>query len=868
MEHIFNPKEIEKKWYKKWIEEKAFETKNKEEKIPYTIPIPPPNVTGKLHLGHALNLSIQDALIRRKRMQGYDTLWLPGTDHAGIATQAKVEEKLREQGITRHDLGREKFLEEVWKWKHEYAENIHKQWASMGISTDYSKERFTLDDGLSQAVKKVFIELYKKGYIYRGTRIINWDPFYKTALSDIEVVWEKEEIKLYTLKYELEDGTGYIPVATTRPETIFGDVAIAVNPKDTRYQHLINKFAIVPISGRKIPIIADEYPKMEFGTGAVKVTPAHDANDFEIGKRHNLEAINMLNEDATLNELTGEYNGLDRFIAREKIIDEIKTKDLLLNIEKYEKEIGYSERSKSEIETRLSLQWFVKMEELAKKAIEHQHTEDNIEFTPSEMENRYLKWMENIHDWCISRQLWWGHRIPVWYCDDCDLLTVEEEEPKKCCHCSSSNIKQDEDVLDTWFSSGLWAFSTLGWLEDSDDYKRYYSTDALVTAYDILPLWVSRMIFLSLEFTGKKPFKDAIIHGLVLDENGEKMSKSKGNGINPLDLIEEYGADALRFMLLTSNSMGADLRFKKDKLQDALSFGIKLWNASRYILLNIKEGFEYESIDNINLLGSADKWILNRLNKTIKETNEAFEKYDFAKAGSCIRSFFFNDFCDEYIEITKDMKEKEKAISQNILIYVLRETLKLLHPFMPFLTEEIWSKLGFDNGLLMLEEYPVFKEEWNFEKEEQEITELTELISKVRSLRHEAETKTHLPMFIKTNNPSLMEYEKNIRTRCKVNFLSFTEEKKFFGKAITLYIGGTEIYLPYLGLYDVKKEKERLKKELDTWEKELERSKNLLSKESFLEKAKPEIIAKEKEKLATYEEKYEKTLKLLKELEE
>jgi len=867
MEHIFNSKEIEKKWHKKWMDQKAFESSGDETKVPYSISIPPPNVTGKLHLGHALNLSIQDALVRRKRMQGFDALWIPGTDHAGIATQAKVEEKLRENGITRYDLGREKFLEEVWKWKDEYAENIHKQWASLGISVDYSKERFTLDEGLSKTVRKIFVELFNKGYIYQGNRIINWDPVFKTALSDIEVEWGKEDVDLFTLKYELEDDSGFIPVSTTRPETIFGDVAIAVNPKDERYLHLVGKMAIVPITGRKIPIIADMYPKMEFGTGAVKVTPAHDANDYLIGERHGLEAISVLNEDATLNELAGNYNGLDRFVARGKIVAELNQKNFLLKTERYEKEVGYSERSKKEIEPRLSLQWFVKMDELSKRAIDAQKNENKVHFYPSETENKYLRWIENVHDWCISRQLWWGHRIPVWHCEDCGDITVDERDPANCKHCHSGNINQDEDVLDTWFSSGLWAFSTLDWIEDTKEYKRYYPTDALVTAYDILPFWVSRMIFLSFEFTDKKPFKDCLIHGLVLDENGEKMSKSKGNGIDPMGLIDEYGADALRFMLLTSTALGSDLRFNKEKLESAGAFGIKLWNSSRFILMNKKSDFTYKGIE-IEKLAAADKWILSKLNKTIKEVNDSFEKYDFVKAGNTIRSFFFDDYCSEYIEITKDMKEEEKEVAMNVLIYTLDQTLRLLHPFIPYLTEEIWSNLEIEHGLLMLKDYPSYNERFDFQGEEENLNELIDLISKIRSLRQEAQTKIHLPMIINTTNPELANYEKNIRTRCKVNFLSFTGKENFFGKAVTIFTKNSEIFIPYLGLYDINKERERLYKELEKWKKEIERSEKLLSKQSFIEKARVEIIQKEKEKLEDYKIQFEKTKKLMKEIYE
>jgi valyl-tRNA synthetase len=605
---------------------------------------------------------------------------------------------------------------------------------------------------------------------------------------------------------------------------------------------------------------------MEFGTGAVKITPAHDANDFEVGKRHKLECINILNEDATLNDQCGNYVGFDRFVARSKIITELQKNDLLIKTDIYEKEIGYSERSKVEIEPCLSLQWFVKMDELAKRAIHFQNTNDKINFVPKEMEERYIRWMSGVHDWCISRQLWWGHRIPVWYCDDCCYEESSESDLIICPSCQSKNIRQDEDVLDTWFSSGLWAFSTLDWMDNSPLFKRYYPTDALVTAYDILPLWVSRMIFLSLEFTGEKPFKDVLIHGLVLDENGEKQSKSKGNGIDPIEIIEEHGADALRFALLTGISLGSDLKFNKEKITSARAFGIKLWNASRYILMNLEENFMYQGIGNPLELSIEDKWILSRFNETVQTVNDSFEKYDFAKAGQSIRSFFFDDYCDWYIEFTKNHTGEKKNNSLNVLLYVLDGTLKLLHPLMPFLTEEISSNLPFSNKLIMISEYPKTIDTWMFEEEEKIIEECKEIITKVRTLRLESKSSIPLPMVIQTKNHDLKQFERVIRQMAKVNFLIFQEEKDFYGKAITLYSKNSEINLPFSGIYDLKEEKERLTKELAKWEKEIERSNTLLTKETFLEKAKPEIIEKEREKLKNYLEQYEKTKQLLKDI--
>ena len=718
MSSKFQPQEVEAGKYQWWVDSGVFHPNEDPNAEPYSIVIPPPNVTGKLHLGHAWDVTLQDMIIRQKRMQGFDTLWLPGMDHAGIATQAKVEEKLRGEGLSRYDLGREKFLEQTWEWKEEYASHIREQWAKMGISVDYRRERFTLDKGLSDAVKKVFVTLYEKGLIYRGEYIINWDPKAKTSLSDIEVIHKDVEGAFYHMNYPLADGSGFLEIATTRPETLLGDTAVAVHPDDERYQALIGKTVILPLVNREIPIIADEYVEQDFGTGVVKITPAHDPNDFEVGNRHNLPRINEMNDDATMNELAGKYEGMDRFAARKAIVKDLEEAGLLVKIEKHLHSVGHSERTDVVVEPRLSKQWFVKMGPLAEQAINAQREEgDNtVNFYPPRFNDAYLRWMENIHDWVISRQLWWGHQIPAWYHKETGEVYVGMEAPS-----DSENWTQDPDVLDTWFSSALWPFSTMGWPdEDSADYKRYYPTNTLVTGYDILTFWVSRMMFQGLEFTGKRPFKNVLIHGLIRDSQGRKMSKSLGNGVDPMEVIEQYGADALRWFLANGSAPGQDVRYSTDKMDAAWNFINKIWNASRYALMNVGD----LTADQVDITGEktlADKWILTRLNQTIGKVTELFEKFEFGEAGRLLYRFIWDDFCDWYIEMSKETlagdDEAAKLTTRSILVYVLDNTLRLLHPIMPFVTEEIWQSVPHVGESLVVATYPTVHPEQMDEKQ-------------------------------------------------------------------------------------------------------------------------------------------------------
>ncbi len=714
----YNHLEVEKGKYETWKNKGYFESGDTSLK-PYAIVIPPPNVTGKLHLGHAWDTTLQDILIRFKKMQGYDALWLPGMDHAGIATQSKVDKRLREEGINPREMDREEWLKAAWKWKEEYADNIHKQWATLGLALDYTKERFTLDEGLSEAVKHVFITLYNKGLIYRGERIINWDPVQMTALSNEEVIYQDEPGAFYHLKYFIEGTDEYLDVATTRPETLFGDTAVAVNAKDKRYQKYIGKNAILPVLNKPIPIIADEHADMEKGTGVVKITPAHDPNDFEVGERHNLEKIIIMNKDATMNEKCGKYAGLNRFECREQLVKDLKEEGILIKVEELIHSVGHSERSHTAVEPYLSKQWFVKMRPLADRVLEVQKDKDaKVNFVPARYEKTMKHWMEITYDWCISRQLWWGHRIPAWYKDD--EVYVGKEAPQ------GDGWVQDEDVLDTWFSSALWPFSTLGWPENTNLMERYYPNNVLVTGYDIIPFWVNRMVFQGLEFTDKRPFKDCLIHGLIRDKQGRKFSKSLGNGIDPMDVIEEYGADALRFYLSTTAASGTDIKFDMDKIKSTWNFINKLWNASRYVLMNT-EGY-HETFDNLTIY---DKWILNKLNATIKNVTKHMEKYEFNIVGSTLYSFIWNDFCDWYIELSKiNMNDTSKSV----LIYTLKAILQMLHPFMPFVTEEIYTKLPDTLESIMLSKYPEVNKDFNF-KEAKDMEDMIELITKIRRFK-------------------------------------------------------------------------------------------------------------------------------------
>lgn len=867
MSSKFQPQEVEAGKYQWWVDSGVFHPNEDPNAEPYSIVIPPPNVTGKLHLGHAWDVTLQDMIIRQKRMQGFDTLWLPGMDHAGIATQAKVEEKLRGEGLSRYDLGREKFLEQTWEWKEEYASHIREQWAKMGISVDYRRERFTLDKGLSDAVKKVFVTLYEKGLIYRGEYIINWDPKAKTSLSDIEVIHKDVEGAFYHMNYPLADGSGFLEIATTRPETLLGDTAVAVHPDDERYQALIGETVILPLVGREIPIIADEYVEQDFGTGVVKITPAHDPNDFEVGNRHNLPRINVMNDDATMNELAGKYEGMDRFAARKAIVKDLEEAGLLVKIEKHLHSVGHSERTDVVVEPRLSKQWFVKMGPLAEKAINAQREEgDNtVNFYPPRFNDAYLRWMENIHDWVISRQLWWGHQIPAWYHKETGEVYVGMEAPS-----DSENWTQDPDVLDTWFSSALWPFSTMGWPdEESADYKRYYPTSTLVTGYDILTFWVSRMMFQGLEFTGKRPFKNVLIHGLIRDSQGRKMSKSLGNGVDPMEVIEQYGADALRWFLANGSAPGQDVRYSTDKMDAAWNFINKIWNASRYALMNVGD----LTADQVDITGEktlADKWILTRLNQTIGKVTELFEKFEFGEAGRLLYRFIWDDFCDWYIEMSKETlagdDEAAKLTTRSILVYVLDNTLRLLHPIMPFVTEEIWQSVPHVGESLVVATYPTVHPEQMDEKAAEEMEFLMDFIRSVRTVRNEMNTPLSKPINIiaKVSDAAhyaiLKENESYIARFSNPEEFVYGEDVEAPSDAVTSVITGAEIYLPLAGLINIEDEIARLEKEAEKLQQEVDRVEKKLSNEKFVAKAPAAVVEAERAKGADYQAQHEAVL--------
>ena len=867
MSSKFQPQEVEAGKYQWWVDSGVFHPNEDPNAEPYSIVIPPPNVTGKLHLGHAWDVTLQDMIIRQKRMQGFDTLWLPGMDHAGIATQAKVEEKLRGEGLSRYDLGREKFLEQTWEWKEEYASHIREQWAKMGISVDYRRERFTLDKGLSDAVKKVFVTLYEKGLIYRGEYIINWDPKAKTSLSDIEVIHKDVEGAFYHMNYPLADGSGFLEIATTRPETLLGDTAVAVHPDDERYQALIGKTVILPLVNREIPIIADEYVEQDFGTGVVKITPAHDPNDFEVGNRHNLPRINVMNDDATMNELAGKYEGMDRFAARKAIVKDLEEAGLIVKIEKHLHSVGHSERTDFVVEPRLSKQWFVKMGPLAEQAINAQREEgDNtVNFYPPRFNDAYLRWMENIHDWVISRQLWWGHQIPAWYHKETGEVYVGMEAPN-----DIENWTQDPDVLDTWFSSALWPFSTMGWPdEESADYKRYYPTNTLVTGYDILTFWVSRMMFQGLEFTGKRPFKNVLIHGLIRDSQGRKMSKSLGNGVDPMEVIEQYGADALRWFLANGSAPGQDVRYSTDKMDAAWNFINKIWNASRYALMNVGD----LTADQVDITGEktlADKWILTRLNQTIGKVTELFEKFEFGEAGRLLYRFIWDDFCDWYIEMSKETlagdDEAAKLTTRSILVYVLDNTLRLLHPIMPFVTEEIWQSVPHVGESLVVATYPTVHPEQMDEKAAEEMEFLMDFIRSVRTVRNEMNTPLSKPINIiaKVSDAAhyaiLKENESYIARFSNPEEFVYGEDVEAPSDAVTSVITGAEIYLPLAGLINIEDEIARLEKEAEKLQQEVDRVEKKLSNEKFVAKAPAAVVEAERAKGADYQAQREAVL--------
>ncbi|EGQ4441789.1 valine--tRNA ligase [Staphylococcus pseudintermedius] len=863
MKPKYNPQEVEAGRYQKWLDQELFKPCDHSDKPTFTIVIPPPNVTGKLHLGHAWDTTLQDILTRMKRMQGYETLYLPGMDHAGIATQAKVEAKMREEGISRHDIGREKFLEKAWEWKEEYASFIRQQWAKLGLGLDYSRERFTLDSGLSQAVRKVFVDMYNKGLIYRGERIINWDPAARTALSDIEVVHEDINGKFYHFKYPFADGEGYMEIATTRPETMLGDTAIVVNPDDERYQDVIGKTVILPVVGRELPIIADDYVDKEFGSGAMKVTPAHDPNDFEIGNRHNLERIVVMDEAGRMNAEAGKYEGMDRFECRKQLVKDLLEEGLVIKIDDHVHSVGHSERSGAVVEPYLSTQWFVKMAPLAEQALNNQKTNGRIEFVPPRFEKTFNRWMEEIRDWTISRQLWWGHQIPAWYHNETGELYVGEEAPV-----DIENWTQDEDVLDTWFSSALWPFSTLGWPnEDAADYQRFYPTNVLVTGYDIIFFWVARMIFQGLEFTGQKPFNDVLLHGLVRAEDGRKMSKSLGNGVDPMDVIDQYGADSLRYFLATGSSPGHDLRYSTEKVESVWNFINKIWNAARFSLMNIGDSFKFEDINLSSDLSVADQWILTRLNETIDTVTQLSDKYEFGEVGRVLYNFIWDEFCDWYIEMSKipmnGDDEVQKNVTRSVLSYALDRIMRLLHPFMPFVTEHIWQNLPHEGESIVTSAWPTVDASLVFEESKDVMEQLVEIIKAVRQSRLEVNTplSKEIPIKIQAKNETIQQLLKTnqhyLERFCNPSTLEIETQIDIPDKAMTTVVAAGEVILPIEGLIDMDKELERLEKDLQKWQKELDRVNKKLSNENFVNKAPEHVINEEKEKQVKYQEKYD-----------
>ncbi len=871
MAKTYNPSEFENEIYKEWEENGYFKAKVDPEKLPFTIVIPPPNITGQLHMGHALDETLQDTLIRFKRMQGYSALWLPGTDHASIATEVKIVEQLKSKGLTKKDVGREGFLEAAWAWKEKYGGRIVEQLKLLGSSCDWSRLAFTMDERCSRAVKEVFVNLYEKGLIYRGDRIINWCPECKTALSDAEVEYVEEDSHLWHVKYPLKDGSGFLTVATSRPETMFGDTAVAVNPKDERYKDIIGKTLILPIVNKEIPIIADEYVELEFGTGAVKITPAHDPNDFEVGLRHGLEVIRVINDDGTMNENAGNYNGMDSLECREKVVEELKSLGVLDKIEPLHHNVGHCYRCNHTVEPIVSKQWFVKMEPLARPAIDVVRKK-SVRFTPERFSKIYFNWMENVKDWCISRQLWWGHRIPAYYCQDCGEMTISKEDVKVCPKCGGTHIKQDEDVLDTWFSSALWPFSTLGYPDMTEDLKYFYPTDVLVTGYDIIFFWVARMVFSGLEHMKRIPFKDVLIHGLVRDAQGRKMSKSLGNGIDPTEIIAKYGADTLRFSLINGVAAGSDMRFSDEKLEGARNFMNKVWNASRFVLLNT-EGKKIYDIKDCKL-NSADKWIITRLNKTVKEVTINMGKYEMGVALSNLYDFVWNDFCDWYIELTKPVlygeDEQKRDYTLSVLVYVLGETLKLLHPFIPFITEKIYKSIPNAKGPLMLAEFPRYNSKLNFSASVREIEPIKEIIKSIRNIKAKtnAAPSKKVGLFVKTENQKPIKngkaYIMKLAGVDKIEFIS--DKSELTEKTVSQVIDGAELFIPLGELVDMEKEIERLSKELANIENEVKRASGKLSNNGFLEKAPKSLVDAERDKLNKYIDMRDKLKKQIQDL--
>ncbi len=858
----YNPKEIEDKMYERWCENKYFHAEVDRSKKPFTTVMPPPNITGKLHMGHALDNTLQDILIRYKRMEGYNALWIPGTDHAAISTEVKVTNQLKEEGIDKKELGREGFLERTWQWKEEYAGTIENQLKKLGISCDWDRERFTMDEGCSKAVEEVFISLYEKGYIYKGSRIINWCPVCKTSLSDAEVEHEEQDGNFWHIKYPIVGTERFLEIATTRPETLLGDSAIAVHPDDERYKDIVGKNVILPLVERQIPIVADYYVDKEFGTGAVKITPAHDPNDFEVGKRHDLPEINIMNDDATINEKGGKYAGMDRYEARKAIVADLEAQGYLVKVVPHSHNVGTHDRCGTTVEPLIKQQWFVKMDELAKPAIEALKSGE-LKFVPERFDKIYLHWLENIKDWCISRQIWWGHRIPAYYCDECGEFVVAREMPKTCPHCGCTHFTQDEDTLDTWFSSALWPFSTLGWPEKTEDLDYFYPTDVLVTGYDIIFFWVIRMVFSGYAHTGKSPFHTVLIHGLVRDSQGRKMSKSLGNGIDPLEIIDQYGADALRLTLVTGNAPGNDMRFYNERVESSRNFANKVWNASRFILMNIEN--EKLTQPELSELEVADKWIISKVNTLIKDVTENMDKFELGIAVQKVYDFIWDEFCDWYIEVAKfriyHKEENPKAANRALwtLKHVLGQGLKMLHPFMPFVTEEIYNALVPEEESLMMSSWPVYKEEFHFVEEENVMDHMKEVIRGIRNIRAEMNVANNrkTKVFIVTEKEELRAGFK-VLTDSVLPLMSATEllvsdnKEGIADNAVSIVVPDATVYLPLEDLVDFEQEKERLRKEEEKLTKEIARAKGMLSNERFVSKAPEAKVQEEKDKLEKY----------------
>ena len=874
LEKNYNPSEIEERLYTKWMNKKYFHANVNRDKKPFTIVMPPPNITGQLHMGHALDNTMQDIIIRQKRMQGYEALWLPGTDHASIATEAKVVEAIKKEGLTKEDLGRDAFLDRVWDWKKQYGGRIVSQLKKIGSSCDWDRERFTMDEGCNKAVKEVFVNLYNKGLIYRGERIINWCPKCLTSISDAEVEYEDQAGHFWHLRYKLTDGSGYVNLATTRPETLLGDTAIAVNPNDDRYKDIVGKTVILPIVHREIPVVADDYVEMDFGTGVVKITPAHDPNDFEVGARHNLPIINVMTDDAKIIDDYPKYAGMDRYEARKAIVADLEAEGALVKVEDYNHNVGTCYRCGTTVEPRVSKQWFVKMKPLAQPAIDAVKNSDT-RFVPPHFEKTYFHWLENIRDWCISRQLWWGHQIPAFYCDDCGETVVTKENTAVCPTCGKP-MRQDPDTLDTWFSSALWPFSTLGWPDKTEEMDYFYPTNVLVTGYDIIPFWVMRMMFSGIEHTGEVPFNTVLIHGLVRDSQGRKMSKSLGNGIDPLEVIDKYGADALRFSLVTGNAPGNDMRFYWERIEASRNFANKVWNASRFIMMNIEKAEDREV--SIEELTDADKWIISKMNTLIKEVTDNMEKYELGVAVQKLYDFIWEEFCDWYIEMVKPRLYNDDDTTKGAALYTLKtvliNSLKLLHPYMPFITEEIFCNLQDEEESIMISSWPVYREEYNFAREEAAIEAIKEAVRNIRNIRAEMNVapSKKAKVYVVTEN----EEVKNIFENGKVFFATLgyaseviiqSDKSGIDDDAVSTVIHNAVIYMPFAELVDIEKEIERLKKEEERLNGELKRVNGMLSNERFISKAPEAKINEEKAKLEKYTQMMEQVKERLAQLQ-